>query len=97
MSQVTGALAQIRDRVQQQRAKEVERRIALHDAEVCVERALAKYDAIISQRDAAAAEWPLTEREERIWDKKIEVAAGILAGARDRLAALNERQQGNMA
>ena len=84
MTHVTGALAIIRERVQNQQIVEIERRVARQHAEECVRRALAKYHVLVDARDTAARSWPLTDREVKIWEKKVNAADEILTAAVER-------------
>ena len=88
MTQTTGAMKAIRDRVQQQKILDIERAAKRKEAEQCVTRALAKYRQLVDARDTAAREWPLTEREAKIWARKIGTAEAILTAAVERWEAM---------
>lgn len=88
MSQVTGALAIIRQRVQEQRIREIERATARKHAEECLERALLKQSILMQEYENAQREWPLTLREQKMWQKKMAQTTAILVAARNRLEAL---------
>lgn len=88
MSQVTGALALIRERVQQQQINEIERKARRKQAEECLARALSKQAALMREFEQAQVAWPLTDREQRMWQKKMATATEVLLAARNRLERL---------
>lgn len=88
---VTGALALIRQRVEQQQIIEIERKVARKHAQECYDKANARVKRLLGEFQEAQESWALTPREQRMWQKKLAAATEILVAATARLEQTPER------